>query len=333
MKEKIAAVILILTLFLGMGMGLEKLQSKGGESRYGERVIYQQESVESIEGRAISNPTTIPYHKTMMVTFGVGDDATSQAITWDVGDFSGLHVPDPKQNYQRGINNSWYGSTAVQMYQNYAGLQLHTYSASEHPASNLANAQMAYWWSDSDNERVWGSDTSIMRISLDLQVPKVWVEGGAVAYSNVILLFKDTKSGRSVWFIVNAYDVRGEQSFSEWIGWDDGTGIPMIVTYFGSGCQYGYLDDGSSIATGSTWSGWRYFGFLVNTWNFTRAIEDVNSKYSLGMSENPEDYIITEITVQAEIYWPQGSNGHIGISVHNLRLSELSESIPEFGWM
>ncbi len=333
--ESTIVALLLIFIFLGAGIFVSLTGSTANSRDYSSRLIYQQESVSSIEGRAVSDPSAIPYHKTMMVTFGLGASATSQVITWDVGDFSGLHVPDPKGNYQRGINNSWYGSTAVQMYQDYAGIQLHTYSAEEHPSSNLANAQLAYWWEDADNMRVWTGADSVLKMSMYFQVPRVWVEGNAVAYSNVILLFKDTTTGKSVWYIVNAFDTRGSSSFSEWIGWDSGTNIPMVISYFGRGTEYAYLGPGSSVATGETWSGWRYLEFRISRGNFTKAMEDVNSQYSTGMSTDPGDYIITEITVQAEIYWPNDgeSNGHIGVSMHQVSLEELNSAIPEFPWM
>ena len=331
-SRSVIAVFIVSILFIGMGVIANMSHEENTTRDYSSRVIYQQESVDSIDDRAYSDPSAIPYHKTVMVTFGLGD-ATSQEITWDVGDFTGLHVPDPKQNYQKGINNSWYGSTAVQMYQNYAGVQVHTYSAESHPSSNLANAQLAYWWYDSDDVRVWTSGDSIMKMSAYLQVPRVWVEGGAVAYSNIILLFKDTTTGKSVWFIVNYFDTREESIFKEWIGFDSGTNIPMIVTYFGHNTKYAYLEPNSYPAINQTWTGWHYYEFRVNRFNFTTAINDVNNQYSWGMSNNPEDYIISELTVQAEIYWPEGSNGHLGVSMHNVELEELNSAIPEFPWM
>ena len=325
-------IMIVLLIIFMISVGSSFTYEDSGARDYNERVIYSQESVGNIENRALSDPAVIPEHITVMVTFGLGINATSQPITWNVGDFTGLYVPEPKENYQRGINNSWYGSTAVQMYGTSAGVQVHTYSAPEHSSSNLANGQIAYRWLDSDDVRVWTEPTSIMKMGFYLQVPKVYVEGGAVAYSNVILGFKDTVSGGQLWFIVNIYDIRGSSAFFEWVGWDSGTNMPMVATYLGGGTRFAYISEKSNLSTGETWAQWRYFEFLVNRNNFTNAVQAINENYTLSLSTNPSDYIIELLTIQAEIYWPEGSNGHIGVSMRDINLSELYWAVPELSF-
>ncbi len=324
------AIIMLLPIAMGVAMPHEKTSNSRG---WEERLIYSPESISDITGHVYSDPSVLPFHKTIMATFGLGADATSQTITWNVGDFTGLNVPDPKENYQRGINNSWYGSTAVQMYGNYAGIQVHTYSAPSHPDSNLANAQISYQWSESDNEHPWNYDSSIMAMRFNLQVPTVWVEGGAVAYSNAILLLEDTSTGKKVWYIVNMYDTRDMSIFKEYIGWDSGTNIPMIITYFGHGTRYTYIPSNSATSTDKTWSDWKFFEFFVSRNNLTWAVNDVNSQYSMGLSTDPNNYIILLMTIQGEIYWPSGGNGHLGVSMGDIYLSEVYEAVPELTLM
>ncbi len=348
--ESIIAVLIIIFLFSGMGIMTAVMPFHNDSKDYGSKIIYQQESVSSINGRAYSDPSKIPYHQSTMVTFGLGN-ATSQAVSWDVGDFTGLHVPEPKENYQRGINGNadGYGWTAVQMYKNYAGVLINTWSAS-HDGDSIANGQMSYWWMESDDVRPWTSTTSILKLSYYLMIPHgvntstgghvggVYLVGGAVAYSSTLLLLKDTVTGKEVWIVVNAYDSRGDDFFDngEFIMYDTGyhpTYIPMIESYYGSGTRFVYRGSNSSYSTGNMWDSWKYFEYRMNYDNFSYAIGQLNEQYEQNYSTDPMNYILLDITVQAEISWPQGGNGTIGISFYNVQLEELNSAIPEFSWM
>ncbi len=166
----------------------------------------------------------------------------------------------------------------------------------------------------------------------------VYLVGGAIAYSSTLLLLKDTTTGKEVWIVVNAYDSRGDDFFSngEFIMYDTGyhpTYIPMIESYYGSGTHFVYRGPNSAFSTGDMWDDWKYFEYRMNYDNFSYAIGQLNQQYSQDYSTNPMDYILKDITVQAEIYWPEGGNGTMGISFYDVQLEELNSAIPEFTWM
>ncbi len=300
--------------------------------------------MDSIEGRALSNPSYIPTDKTMVATFNLGDVA-STAISWDVGDFSGLHVPDPKENYQRGVNN--YGSSALQMYHYSIGVMINTFQVSTYPNYYISNGQVFYHWSDSENVHLWSDNSSIVTMHFNMVVPDAYVQGDAIAYTNAALLLKDTASGKELWYVVNIFDTRGEGAFVEYVTQDSpqDTSLPMIITYFGSGTRYAYRWINSSYSTGGTFSDWRFYEFCINTDNFTAAINDENTNYSAGLSTNPSDYVIVSLIIEAEIFWPEhtpgaandgsGSQGHIAFAAKNIFLTGVShraEPVPELSF-
>ncbi len=275
-----------------------------------------------------------------MATFNLGDVA-STAVSWDVGHFTELEVPDPKDNYQRGFN-SW-GASSVQMYHLSAGAMVNTFSTPTYPAEPISNAQIFYHWSNSDNEHPWNYDSSIVTLHFNMKVNDSYVTGGAVAYTNTALLLKDTTTNQQIWYVINIYDTRGASAFSEYVMKDSSqdTGLPMVITYFGSGTKYGYRWINSSYSTGSTFSDWKFYEICINTNNFTTAINAVNSQYGTGLSTNPEDYEIVTLVIEAEVNWEDsthkpgtanngtGSQGHIGFAVKNIFLTEVYYAVPE----
>lgn len=167
-------------------------------------VIFDSPPVEGITGHAFCNQQA-PAGASVMLTFGLGTNATSSPITWNVGDFTGFY-PNPRASpgkWQVGVNNDWYGSTALQMQGKFFGAELHTYSSNEHSPYNLANAQYAYSWAGNPSgenlPRPWLHQKSLL-ITTTLQVPTCWVEGGigSCAYTSVILLLKDMVSKQHV---------------------------------------------------------------------------------------------------------------------------------------
>ena len=281
-------------------------------------IYCQSDNVTNIQGRAFSNPASLDalqLHRMNMVTFAVGNGATGAPITWNVGDFTGFNPPPPLSDFQRGIDNGWYGSTAVQMQGTASGMFINTESSPEHLWHNLTNVQMACTWADYDQVRPWAGAGSEFVMKFLCQVPNSTGVGGAIPYTAAIIYLKDTTTGMYLWYSVPIYDIRGWSTFSNALLWDHVTQQAIVMSYFGSNSAYIKKDLGSNESTGSTWTGWREYGFRVPRANITKAIQDVNLKYNISFSQNPDDYIMTLASWQAEIYWPPGGNGTLAMSV------------------
>lgn len=77
--------------------------------------FYTPKPVGNISGRAYADGDA-PVHWLNMSTFGQTSSAVAQTISgWNVGDFTGVESPTPVGEYQLGIGNGSYRSSAVQM--------------------------------------------------------------------------------------------------------------------------------------------------------------------------------------------------------------------------
>jgi hypothetical protein len=283
-----------------------------GVSMAGTVYFYTPQSVGNISGRAYADGDA-PLHWLNMSTFGETSSAVSQTISgWNVGDFSGVVSPSPVGSYQLGINNSAYGSAAVQMTDTAVGAQVNTFTIPGGSSynNNLANAQVQYKWSAADNLTPWAYSTSNFNFSFYLEVPSSYFTGGAVGYVMSSILVSD-ENNHSLWIQASAYDVRGVGSsgIHEYIGFDPGTDTAFADSFYDPNKTTRYLSESanSNSSTGSTWSGLRWYGYSINRTQLLNAINDANSKYGIGLSTNPANYTLRFISIQDEIAWPSGN--------------------------
>jgi hypothetical protein len=282
--------------------------------------FYTPQSVGNISGRAYADGNA-PVHWLNMSTFGETSSAVSQTISgWNVGDFTGVESPSPVGEYQLGIDNAAYGSAAVQMTNTTVGAMVNTFTIPGGSGynNNLANAQVQYKWNASDNLTPWAYTTSNFYFSYYLQVPKSYFTGGAVGYVYASFLVTDG-NGHNLWIQPQAYDVRGVNSngIHEFIGFDKGTATVFADTKYGAGTRYCSEEQSSNSSTGSTWSGFRWYGETISRTQLLNAVNDANSKFGAGLSTNPANYKLLFISIQDEIAWPTG-NGWLPFSAEQI---------------
>ncbi len=285
---------------------------------------YASENIVNITGRAFADGDA-SVHLLNMSTFGETSYAVSQTISgWNVGDFTGVESPDPVGNYQLGIDNAAYGSSAVQMSGAIVGAIVNTLTIPGGGGynNNLANAQVQYKWNASDNLRPWAYPTSNFNFSFNLQIPNSYFTGGAVGYVYASFLVTDG-NGHNLWIQPQVYDVRGVNSngIHEFVDYDKSTATVFVDTMYGPGTRYCTQSGGSSSSTGSTWSGWQWYSESIDRTQLLNAINDANSRYQVGLLTNPANYILVFISIQDEIAWPTG-NGWLPFSAEQISAYE-----------
>lgn len=107
--------------------------------------------------------------------------------------------------------------------------------------------------------------------------------------------------------------------------YDRGTATAEILTYYAPTKKLEYLHTPpySSPSKGSTWSGLQNFTAIISAEHIFAGIDRVNEMYDIHMSTNSSWYGIELVTVQGEIYWPKGTNGHLGWSSGGVRLETV----------
>ncbi len=246
---------------------------------------YTSENIGNIKGRAFADGDA-PVHLLNMSTFGETSYAVSQIISgWNVGEFTGVESPTPVGNYQLGVDNAAYGSSAVQMSGTTVGAMVNTLNIPGGSGynNNLANAQVQYKWIASDNLRPWAHTTSNFNFSFKLQIPKSHFSGGAVGYVLASFLVTDGK-GHNLWIQPQVYDVRGVNSngIHEFVGYDKGTATVFVNTMYGPGTRYCTQSSGSSSSTGSTWSGWQVYSESIQPDEITECRQRCQQSISCG---------------------------------------------------
>jgi hypothetical protein len=283
---------------------------------------YAPQHVGSINGRVYVDRAS-PHNWLNMSIFGCGPYAASQAISWRVSDFTGVFPPAPQSSYQRGVNNGWYGSTAVQMTDMEMGAHLHTYSLPRATYNhNLSNLQVKYTWPDTSAPRPWTRATSTLRFGFNLKIPGKWMEGGAVGYIYASLLLKD-QNGKIVWVQPQIFDTRGVPS-TEYLGWDAGTNSGYANSYYSyhqTNTRYCMKPSWSHWSTSNTWSDWRWYEFQMTRSHLLNVINDMNARFGSGFSPNLAGYKVVLFTIQDEIYWPTG-NGWLPMGVRDINMLE-----------
>ncbi|MCP4712407.1 MAG: hypothetical protein GY869_27610, partial [Planctomycetes bacterium] len=212
----------------------------------------------------------------------------------------------------------------IQMQGTTVGFQLDTLSTPpENPQFyDLLNGSLVYNWWNSYPPRGWRYDTSCVKLKYLFKVPTVYWEGEgkSVPYAYVALVIRDETTGIKIWFCIANYDPRGTSH--EYIGWDPGTAMAMIVTYYNSSTQYCTLGPASSTTQSNTWNQWKYFDCIITRQNLIDSLIDLNVAHpTLGVSTDPGDYTIYQLSLQTEIYWPDG-NSRLGAAYSECYLTE-----------
>ncbi|THF84095.1 hypothetical protein [Cohnella fermenti] len=282
---------------------------------------YQSPALTGIAGHTATDSTGIPANQTVCYAYGLGSGALSSAIAWSVEDFTGLVVPSPAGDWQRGIDNSWYGSNACQATGTSMGFQVHKDSSTDtSPPGDIYGMQLAYRW-DSLNVRPWSSSLYGADAMLRLQThyklgASDRLGSGIVQYGQLFVSLADTSTNKSIWYVVSLWDSRGLQA-ETFLQDTGGTTNYNIVTHLTDNARYATKHPSSQYSNGTGTNDW--YGAYITKENLLNAIADLNAAYpSAGFSTDPDDYALNFIGCGTEMYSPSGTTGWIGSSISDV---------------
>ncbi|WCM94162.1 hypothetical protein M5C99_05385 [Acidovorax sp. NCPPB 2350] len=228
---------------------------------------------------------------------------------WDLGDFSGLPVPAPQENYQRGLAGTSYGGTTVSMHDvndggtlsPRFGAMINAYNlpwtqavdANGNPRflpngkpvphhTNISGAILQYAPSASVEHKPFvHGPSSVFNLSMMIQAPSVVTVGDSRAQLGVNFTLVDMTDPRGsyFWFQTNALDhPSGDEPYAptETIGWDVATASFVVNSSFKNGTTYTTKDPASAFSTTQPWTGWKWFGYSVSYSQIQTAINHVN---------------------------------------------------------
>ena len=276
---------------------------------------------------------TPPVPESFVVRIGnLGEVADRAVAGWAVSQWTGFDpVPggDPSP-YQRGPSTTP-GSTAVQM----RGDELGIWIDSDLPrpaAGALIPVCPAFWWCDLTRApRPFAEAGHELAFRFDLKIPSATRAGGAEVYLCAYFLFRDARSGRSLWYGASVFDLRGPQPELLHVdNWEAGTGLPIVVAALRGGTRWLHPADGSAEAQAAPFSDYRRFEFRVGAEELLHGLAALHRRFpeTASLSTDPADYQLVHINLNPEIYAPPGSRGQIGLAVKGLRVALQARPPP-----
>ena len=298
----------------------------------------------TVAGNVVGDPVNgvggIPSDRTVCHLYGNGSKTPNVGGTAGTQDFTGVPDSAPVGLSQRGITDTWYGSTACQITANGMGFQLHKdsiVSGNTIPAKgDIYGMQTIRSWAGDVSRKPWGPAFGAdpkLQISANYAVQSRSASAGTVQYGQLVLSLVDTtvpaqSPHASIWLTISLWDSRG--THTETVHSDHSGQTPnyIIDTYLATGPAFLTPVPGSqtfpaTIPT-STW-----YGATISESQLTAAIVEVNrvmyiedptrTPYSL----NPDVYAVNIVAGGTEMYSPAGTTGWIGSRLSGLSLQTI----------
>ncbi len=297
---------------------------------------YTPEYISEINGR-IPGDRPWPQNKTIIHTGGLGD-VSARSIPWPVKDFTRFDPTGNPGDFQKGVAEDFYGSSAVQLQGYTAGMHIHSYSS---PTSGIYKlAQVAYAWEQNVFPWKYGGKANLC-MSYYAAVPNSWTGDGSINYSYIAAAVRDMSTGKVLWIAMIHYDSRGEDGFYEGPVWWEEQNTAIAVGYYG-GQRYSSLIPTSYRSTGKTWNNWRYYGCGISQGQLQAMVNDINDRYDLKFSTSPDEYRLELFGVGPEMTVTGGKQGHMSMKVKEIwiftwvnetQLARAPEEKPVQAWL
>ena len=101
--------------------------------------------------------------------------------------------------------------------------------------------------------------------------------------------------------------------------WWSEANTAIALGYYG-GQRYSTLLPTSSRSITTTWSEWRSFGFCVSRDQLTATMKEMNDRFELNFSLNPDDYRLELFGIGPEMYVAGGKQGYMSMKVKDVRV-------------
>jgi hypothetical protein len=238
---------------------------------------------------------------------GVSTCVDKDPITWAVGDFTGFYPTGRVSDYQRGVNNGWYGSQAVQYQNGTFGIELHSDSVIPLLYAQIDPIILDYEYDKTNPPHPFLHPTKSLVWSIQLQIPTAHTNGTAAAHALGYVLLQDTKSRKNIWYGANIFDTRGTAVAVDTIMIDAyngvGTNWPIIMGVAGVNGAYTSNPNGSAPFQSKPWRGFKSFSFSIPYAQMKSTIQALKAKYASleSLSDDPADYVLLSANFDPEM--------------------------------
>ena len=276
---------------------------------------YTPQFISGIDGH-VSSDQPVPKGKTVLHTDGLGD-LSARPVSWPVRDLTGFHPAGNPADFQRGISETFYGSSAVQLQGCTAGMHIHSYSSPVSGPCKYRLAQFLYSWPQEVFPWRYGSESRLC-VGHYAAVPGSWVGDGSINYAYTVTAVLDVSTGKHLWIHMAQYDSRGNKMFVEIPTWWEEANSAIALGYYG-GERYSSLMPTSHRATGQTWDDWRYYGLYISRDHLETMVNEANRRFrDLRLSADPDNYRLELFGIGPEMYTGGGVHGYMSMRIRDV---------------
>ncbi|MEZ4555579.1 MAG: hypothetical protein R2851_25750 [Caldilineaceae bacterium] len=275
-------------------------------------------------GTRILANARLPTNYSVIHTVDVGL-VSSATADWEVGDYTGFYPSGDYAITQRELRGGGGGTSAVQLEGFTAGFFIR--SQPPNPEFPYQLAQFYYGFDPAVHPWAYGDDAHLC-VDHEAAVPYSDFAGGSINYSYVSLQLRDESTDTLLWFTMTQYDQRPEVlAKGDVVHWWEEAGDAIVIGLYG-GEKYSSLLPGSARSTSDTWNDWRYFGFCVSRPQLLRAVEDANDLFDLGLSDDPDDYVMQAIGIGPEMQIEdKDKTGEMAMRLRDVRVYTILDSV------
>jgi hypothetical protein len=299
---------------------------------------------------------TLPIGRYYLIVRYLGDSSIAGAPAFDFGRFpddyawppirdmalTNLSVPEPRSNWQRAsrVDATMDTSSAFQLHCYDAGSFINTWTF---PFTTIsgggAHSIYGYSFDDAGAPAIYDSNTAtdfVLQASIEIPWfakwpnPELQPESDPLGQVNLFAYFRDRTTHKTFALLMAIFDDRfaANPTYSPFVLHDGAT--PFVSLPLNGNGRYATLSPYSSVFSGATWTGLRFFRGHVTQDNFGHALADINAfcvanpgrRYcdvapDLGtaFSQTLTDYEITDFGVIHEIAGG-GPYGNLSMGMH-----------------
>jgi hypothetical protein len=284
-----------------------------------ETALFQQPQESGIAGNLVV-PVAVhqaPPHGMLVLILWQPNPNTPNGLlvptTWDASSKTGFTPAAPLDVKQLGFQDK-VGSTTAQMDGGTVGAYLNSADLPGSPASQKMMITPQYEFLTGLEPATFPTPSSVLNAEMDLQVPTA---AGPVTYVLADFLFRDPNG------VLLSYGVKifayGAVNQVVGSGYDTPSGAYMLNSPLGIDQRFVAMAPGSGAATGTTWLGWRHFGWSVSQPQFAAALAYLATQFPAFKVLDPAKWVLIQTHLNAEFHF-QPAPAELGWSMQGWKV-------------
>jgi hypothetical protein len=260
----------------------------------------------------------------------------SNAVSWDVGQYTGFSAPYPMTYWQRGYYDYGppTGSSAFQAYCYDVGSMINTWWFPHTAHIEGGGPHSVYEVRYSYPTTPWRTATSELTLQANIKLPWVATWNGGVGQLSFIAYLRDRWSGRQLAYVMQIFDSRpfGQDNGFQFVSND--SQVPFVSVPFMGNITYATVSPFSNTMRNiSPWSTGDFFRMHISAANLQAAVNAINQQYPGTLSATPMpgcaftacnyDLVLAGVLHEVGVGTNPSVNVSMGVNIHGFAVYEF----------